>query len=410
MQGRHAEALVHFQAAVKWNPESVAALVGMALTLQFLGDHESALQTYAQGLQRNPHDATLRMQRGMLLLRLGRFQEGWRDYESRLRLLPVTRDWIDKAPIWDGQPVKNKSIVVHCEQGIGDTLQFLRFLPLVKQQCLKTILLCQPPLGPLLKLNRVADEIVDQHSNRVVADRYIPLGSLPGLLQVNIADIPKPPYLSAASSLIDRWRPRIEALPGFKVGIVWQGSSLNAANQRRSIPRSEFAALSSVPGIQLISLQKGALESHSVEGGEAMQSSELQPNSGTKRHALVRERSPLEMVDFGSDLDEATGPFMDTAAIMQHLDLVISIDSAVGHLAGAMGIPTWLLLPEVADWRWMLEHSDSPWYPTLRLFRKTRGETWTDVMRKVASELARAVGSLGSVGQPKLPDGQNAKD
>ena len=196
-------------------------------------------------------------------------------------------------------------------------------------------------------------------------DFYVPLLSLPGVFGTTLATIPAGvPYLSAQPQRFFHWRRELARLGGFRVGIAWQGAPGYAGDAQRSVPLAAFAPLANCPGVRLFSLQK---------------------HHGSEQLTPLADR--LKIVDLGPLVDEAGGAFVDTAAVMKALDLVITSDTAVAHLAGALGVPVWVALPAVPDWRWLLDRDDSPWYPTMRLFRQTRAGDWSDVFARMASEL-----------------------
>ena len=198
--------------------------------------------------------------------------------------------------------------------------------------------------------------------------------SLPHVLGTDLHTIPHDvPYLSADAILVEQWRNTLAAYPGLRVGIAWQGRPQFRGDRLRSIPLAAFAPLAAVPGVRLISLQKG---------------------HGSGQLAELHER--FEVIDLGDSLDSTAGPFMDTAAVMKNLDLVITSDTAIAHLAGALGVPVWLALCASPEWRWMLARTDSPWYPTMRLFRQTTLGNWTDVFQRMAAELLNMTGARSS--------------
>jgi hypothetical protein len=255
--------------------------------------------------------------------------------------------------------------MIHSEQGMGDVLQFVRLLPLVKRQGARIVFACQKPLQNLLRRCEGIDDWfpIDEPA-AINFDFHIPLLSLPGLLAITDENCPKTlPYVFPESERVESWKPRLERFPGFKIGLGWQGSLTFRGDQLRSIPLKHYAPLAKIPGVTLVSLQKS-------DGVDQIQ--ELGPD--------VR----IETLD---KLDESGGAFMDTAAVMQHLDLVITSDTALAHLAGALGRPVWVALSTACDWRWFRNRSDSPWYPTMRLFRqKTLGD-WEGVFAEIAQEL-----------------------
>jgi hypothetical protein len=196
-------------------------------------------------------------------------------------------------------------------------------------------------------------------------DLQVPLLTLPGMFATNLENIPAPiPYLFSSASAVEHWRQKLSTVEGFRVGICWQGNRANKADAARSMPLESFAALAQVEGVRLVSLQKG-------EGLEQ----------------LAALQDPLSIHELGEELDEASGPFMDTAAVMKNLDLVITADTSLAHLAGGLGVRTWLPLSTRADWRWLLTREDSPWYPTMRLFRQSQYGEWDDVFERIAAAL-----------------------
>jgi hypothetical protein len=262
--------------------------------------------------------------------------------------------------------------VLHTEQGLGDSLQFIRYAPLVKQRGGTVVVECLRPLARLLARCPGIDRLVVKGSDLPAFDVHASLMSLPALLGTTLATVPADvPYLFADPELVERWRRELAPLPGFKVGIAWQGDPTHPKAGARAIPLRHFEPLARRPGVRLFSLQKGP---------------------GTEQ--LRDVAGHFDVTDFGNRLDEASGPFMDTAAVMKNLDLVITSDTAIAHLAGGLGVPVWVAVPAVPEWRWLLGREDSPWYPTLRLFRQARPGDWEGVFARMATELpARAPGA-----------------
>jgi hypothetical protein len=226
-------------------------------------------------------------------------------------------------------------------------------------------LACQPPLLPLLRGCAGIDQLVAQGDVLPAFEVHAPLMNLPLIFGTDSRSIPADvPYLRADAGLVEHWRARLAARPGFKVGIAWQGSERHRWNRTRSAPLAAFEALARLNGVQLISLHKGP----------------------------AAEQLPFPVAELPG-LDGAHGPFMDTAALMQSLDLVISCDSAVGHLAGALGVPCWLVLMAVPDWRWLMGRDDSPWYPHHRLYRQDKPGDWDGLFRRVADDLRERLGA-----------------
>jgi len=290
------------------------------------------------------------------------FARGWPEYEWRWhRRQAVQRNFY--ATRWDGSPLAGRTILLHAEQGLGDTLQFVRYASLVKRRGGTIIVECQPPLVKLLTGCPGIDQVVAYGDALPPFEFHAPLMSLPAIFGTTVETIPQEvPYLLADPELRQKWRGELEGMREFKVGIVWQGRPEPPWVGNRSIPLRKYAPLAQVPGVKLFSLQKGP---------------------GVEQ--LVA--SSVEVTDFGPRLDEATGPFLDTAALMRNLDLVITSDTATAHLAGALGVPVWVAIPVAPDWRWMLNRTDSPWYPTMRLFRQTNLGDWDTVFAQMATEL-----------------------
>jgi hypothetical protein len=300
----------------------------------------------------------------MVWLSQGNYEQGWTEFEWRWRckgfaLRPFTQ------PAWDGSSLADKAILLHTEQGAGDTIQFVRYSPLVKERGARVILECPARLIPLLKSCRGIDAWVAQGALLPAFDVHLPLLSLPRIFGTTVTTVPTGvPYLAADSQRVERWRRELAPLHAFKVGIVWQGNPEYLADYRRSPPLALYGLLARVPGVQLFSLQKGdGIEQFADITGEFL------------------------VTDLGGRSDVVGGAFVDTAAIMPNLDLVITSDTATAHLAGALGVTTWVPLSYAADWRWLLDREDCPWYPTMRLFRQAELGNWKPVFERVAREL-----------------------
>jgi tetratricopeptide (TPR) repeat protein len=296
------------------------------------------------------------------LLLAGDYEQAWPLYEARLAMKHgLARPELAGMPRWDGKsPVAGKTIIVHAEQGLGDTLQFCRYVPMLAQRC-RIIFDVQRPLRRLLSGLPGVERIITQDEPLPEFDAWIPLMSLPLAFRTTLATIPATiPYLTAEPERMARWRHRLTALSGRKIGLVWAGAANNRYDRRRSMALQQLAPLGAIPGLQLISLQ------HGEPAGQART-----PPPGMVVH------------DWRDELDE----FADVAALIENLDLVITVDTAVAHLAGALGKPVWVLACDVPDWRWLREHTDSPWYPTVRLFRQPTPGDWTSVVDDVVKAL-----------------------
>jgi hypothetical protein len=271
-------------------------------------------------------------------------------------------------PLWDGSPVEGQTILLHPEQGLGDIIQFLRYAPLVQERGATVLLGCPSHLRGLLANCRGIDRLIPD-GPLPPFDVHAPLGSLPGIFGTTPATVPGTvPYLFADAELTAHWQQELNHFSGFKIGIGWQGNPKYWGDALRSIPLIHFEPLARVKGVHFFSLQKGP---------------------GTDQLGAVANGFPV--MDLGSKLDEASGAFMDTAAIMKNLDLVITSDTAIAHLAGALGVPVWVALPLVPNWRWLLHREDSPWYPTMRLFRQTERGNWQQVFERMVGELEKMI-------------------
>jgi tetratricopeptide (TPR) repeat protein len=329
--------------------------------LRALGEVPEAVEEYRAALRLDPASASAHFNLGLALLELGEWKEGWGLHEWRPQR-PAARQVL--APRWAGTPLAGRSILIHCEQGLGDTLQFSRFAPLVGDRGGQVLLECQPALARLLTTLDAVNRVIPQGEDLPEFDCQAPLLSLPAILETTVATVPcEAPYLLADRELVEQWSKTLAETvdPGlFRVGLTWAGSAAHPNDAHRSIPASSFDTLSGVVGVAWFNLQKDRTD------------------------APVLKLLPMA---------ERRGDFADTAASILNLDLVISVDTSVAHLAGALGKPVWTLLPFAADWRWMRDRSDTPWYPTMRLFRQPRRGEWGPVMASVGEELEKVLGA-----------------
>jgi tetratricopeptide (TPR) repeat protein len=364
--GSLAQAERYFRQALALRPESADTWCNLGNALRDDRRHDEALACYARALDLNPGFAEVHFNRAWILLLKEKFDEGWQEYEWRLRQ-PA---WVAGAhgrvalPEWRGEPFPDRRLLVYDEQGFGDAIQFARYLPLVKALGGSVIFETRPELLPLFKTLQGADRLVARRSiarPAVEADAYVALLSLPRLFGTGTRTVPwTGPYLKADPSRRERWGARLGG-PAFRIGIAWSGSQVDPL---RACPPESFAFLERFPDIRLYSLQK-----------------EVAPAD--------REKAPAGIFPLGGEFND----FADTAAVIDHLDLVVSVDTAVAHLSGAMGKPTWLLLPYTADWRWLENREDTPWYPTMRLFRQKTWGDWQEVFERVATGLRAHLGS-----------------
>lgn len=348
--------------ALELQPDMSAAHGNLVDVYRQLGQFDEALRHFDRALELAPQLATAHYNRALVLLSQGHLAEGWAEYEWRWQC-PAAPKRSLAVPQWDGRHT-SASVLVHAEQGLGDTLQFIRLVPLLCARCPHLIVEVQRPLVPLLRQSgfnvHAAGEPLPPF------ELHLPLLSAPRVLGITLETVPKTvPYLTPDPRLVAQHAARLQNAGPLRVGIAWQGRTSYPEDRFRSIPLAHFAPLAQVRGVTLFSLQKGP---------------------GTEQIPLVQPR--FSVVDLGSAADEAAGPLMDTAAIMAHLDLVVTSDSALAHLAGALGVPVWLATAHVPDWRWLTGRSDSPWYPTMRLFRQPRRGDWTSVFGEMAAALA----------------------
>jgi tetratricopeptide (TPR) repeat protein len=363
-QGKLAEAVSSFQEALRLQPGYIEAHNNLGYTFRNQGRFTEALACFEKTLQLNPEHAGAHHNRSLIKLLRGELEEGWAEYEWRWKCPEFTLPPFRK-PLWDGSDFTGKRILLHTEQGIGDSLQFVRYALLVKARGGTVWLACPQNLVQLLSTCKGIDRVLAKGGPIPDFEIHAPLLSLPHILKTTRDAIPAGvPYLFAEPSLIEKWRQELNAMREFKIGICWQGSPQYREDRFRSFPLAYFEPIARVEGIRLYSLQKGP---------------------GTEQLRTFGGRFPV--TDLGTSLDQNTGAFVETAAVLKNLDLVISADSALGHLAGALGVPAWLAIPFVPDWRWTLYGETTPWYPTVRLFRQSEFDKWQSVFARMAAEL-----------------------
>jgi Tfp pilus assembly protein PilF len=349
--------------ALHLNPGLVAASVLLGNALRDLAHYDAALAAYERAIALHPdyHDAIYN--RALLQLAMAQFEQGWAGFEHRFAISEQTvRRPLLHGRVWAGEPLSDKSIVVHGEQGYGDTIMMLRYLPLLAQAGAHVTFFVAPELLRLLRTLSSPIEFVDRVDARTF-DYQSAAMSLPGRLWTTAGFASQVPYLAPEAELVARWRARIGD-HGFKVGISWQGNPAGKADRGRSMLLAQLAPLAQIPGVRLISLQTH----HGLD-----QLQQLPPGMS------------VELL--GGDYAAGPDSFVDAAAAMHCVDLVVTTDSAPAHLAGALGRPCWVLLMHVPDWRWMIGREDSPWYPHTRLFRQSERGNWETPVRKVAEEL-----------------------
>ncbi len=360
--GRFDEAQACLERAVQLDPRQAVFHFNLGTVIKDQGDPAAGIACYDRALALDPSHAQTLCARGAALLQLGRFAEGWIDYEHRARC-PQFGIRGFPQPYWDGSPLAGRTLLVFCEQGLGDTLQFVRYLSRFSSDE-HMVLAVQPALIPLLEQSGFRS-LVSRNEPLPAFDVYCHLMSLARFFGTTLDNIPHDtPYLVAAADRVTTWRNKLHDIPGRKIGIAWQGRTDYRGDMLRSIPLACYEPLARVPGVSLLSLQKGV---------------------GQEQLAALEGR--FKVIDLASSLDNDGGAFLDTAAVMNSLDLVITSDTSIAHLAGALGVPVWVALHVSPDWRWMLDRQDSPWYPSMQLFRQSRPGQWSDVFERMAAAL-----------------------
>ena len=350
-------------AGVSDDQRTANELMDEALAHHLDGRYTSARSLYTQVLAQEPDNVVAHMNLGTVLLTLGEFEPGWREFSWRRRLKS------NQLPVWDGTQLDGKRILVRGEQGAGDNIQFMRYLPMVSAMGGQVSALTLPSMKRLLSSMCESVTILEPGEQAGELHVEIPIMDLPGVLGTTSESIPAPiPYLRAEPELAENWRLRLGPAKGLRVGLCWQGNSEMPRDELRSVPLNRFAPLMSVPGTEWFGLQVGPGEDQ-----------------------VPSFNAPGSFVHLGPRLCGGPDKFINDAAVMEQLDLVISVDTSVAHLAGAVGKSVWILLAREADWRWMLERQDTPWYPTARLFRQTVSGDWEEPLSEMTSALATQV-------------------
>jgi hypothetical protein len=359
-QGRLDEAVDCYREALARRPTYAEASNNLGNTLIRLGRHAEAGPHYDDAVRHRPGWPAAHYNRAIAWLQLGDFARGWPEYEWRLKALKSAPP-PPGIPAWDGTPLDGRTILLDGEQGFGDMIHFTRYAPLVRARGGRVLVRCPWMLASLLATCPGVDDVVLAGPTLPPIDVFAPMMSLPRLLGTTLETIPAAiPYLRAEPRRAGAWREELGRTPSFKVGIAWQGDPAHLLDRHRSFPLSAFAAIAALPGVTLYSLQKFF---------------------GSEQLPALGDRFPV------IDLSSRLGDFMDTAAVMCNLDLVIAPDTAVAHLAGALGVTVWAGLSQRSEWRWLLERDDSPWYPTMRLFRQHVLDDWDTVFQRMRDEL-----------------------
>jgi tetratricopeptide (TPR) repeat protein len=356
---KYEDACVSFRSALKLNPDHERANMNLGTSLRSLGFLDEAILYLRRATGLAPDYADAQWNLSLALLMSGDYINGWKAYEWRLKIPDITIRKFPQ-PFWDGSDRPDNTLLIYAEQGIGDAIQFIRYAATARKKVGRVILYCHAPLVKLFSEVNGVDQVVSAVAQLPGFDFQLPLLSLPGVIGITADKITdKVPYLKADMGLINKWRSKI--IPEkYKVGLVWAGNPKHLDDHNRSCKLSAFASLMKMPEAVFYSLQKGNSDTQTINRAES-----------------------TNLIDTGIELTD----FADTAALIANMDLVISVDTAVAHLAGAMGHQVWTLLPFAPDWRWMLDREDTPWYPTMRLFRQSRFGDWDGVLANVEQAL-----------------------
>jgi len=369
-KGQLDEAVAAYRQAIALNPNLPEAHSNLGMALKDKGQHDDAIVAFRQAIGLNPNLPEVHHNLSLSLLARGDFQQGWEEHEWRWKCKEFPSPARNFAqPQWDGRPLDGRTLLIHTEQGFGDAIQFIRCLPLVEQMGGRIFVECPAELQRLFRTMAGRCRIVARGQPPPAFDLHCPLLSLPRVFGMNLDNIPQTvPYLHADAEDAGRWQHRLADHSAVaKVGLAWAGRPTHKNDRNRSMKLAKLAPLGQVPGVSFFSLQKG----------EAAAEAKTPPPG-------------MELIDWTEELKD----FADTAALIANLDLVIAVDTAVAHLAGAMGKAVWTLLPFASDWRWLLEREDSPWYPSMRLFRQPCIGDWDSVIIRVVDALSLWIKNL----------------
>lgn len=362
--GRTDEAETHFITSIRLQPNHAQALNNLGMIALSRSQTEDAIKWFERAIQSRPDYARAHWNLSLVLLGLGEYARGWTEFEWRFRdpSLGIPPRLL-RQPAWDGRDPAGRTILLHAEQGLGDTIQFVRYAPLLAQRGATVIVEVQPELKSLVQTAPGIAQVVARGEALPAFDAHASLMSLPRLFGTTIETIPaNAPYLHIDAVKSAFWKTRLSSRTAAKhVGLVWAGRPQHWNDKARSVALQTLKPILETPGVQFVSLQTG------------------EPASQLSQSALIGR-----VLDAAGELHD----FTDTAALVDNLDLLISVDTSVVHLAGALNKPTWVLIPTVPDWRWHHDREDSPWYPSIRLFRQTRTGDWNDVVVRLATALA----------------------
>jgi tetratricopeptide (TPR) repeat protein len=386
--GKAEEAEKFLRKSIALNNKNANAWTNLGVLLQQNGGPDrdrlerlrEARECFNQAIILQPDYFEAYWNRGTLTLLQGEFEKAWPDFEWRKRKQGHNLQIPSSQPVWSGlEDISDKTILVHWEQGLGDTIQFCRYIEMLTHKARKVLFWPQKALQGLMRNTDIGSaEIVDLDDKSLQYDFKTPLMSLPVILRTTLKSIPsKQAYMKPDDERVEKLRAKIGS-KGFKIGISWKGSS-GPIDAGRSIPLTQFLRLLDIPEVRLISLQK-------FEGLYQL-------------HSLPRD---TKIETLGDDFDTGPDAFMDSAAAMSLCDLIITSDTAIAHLAGALGVPTWVALKQTPDWRWLLDRQDSPWYPSMRLYRQKRANNWDDEFEDIQADIKRVmIGEALSLDTPQ---------
>jgi tetratricopeptide (TPR) repeat protein len=354
--GQIEQAIKALQQAISLRPGHVSAYNYLGMAFQIQGNFAESIENFQRAMTLDPENAEIHWSLGLVQLISGDYESGWKHFEWRLRLprLKLKREFAE--PQWVGQEVAGKTVLLFTEGGFGDALHFIRYAPMLAERGARVVLECQPELVRMLERVGGISRVI-RHGEKLPAfDYQAPLQSLPFAFGTRLETVPASvPYLSVENELVESRKKRL-AGPGFKVGLVWAGSDNPKDLRSRSL--EVFAPLSQIPGVEFYSLQRGRETAQVAPAG-------------------------MSVIRLGDELKD----FYETAAVVMNLDLVISVDTSIVHLAGALGRAVWTLIPMYPDFRWVVGRDDTPWYPTMRLFRQRRAGSWEEPVQEIVTQL-----------------------
>ena len=368
-KGEPDKAIEYFRNALLYSPDFADAYSNMGITLLEKGETDKAIEFLSKAIKLDPDHAMAHWNLSLTLLLTGEFRKGWKEYEWRWKLKDSIRYSFSQS-LWDGSDITGRTVLLHDEQGFGDTIQFIRYASLVAQRGARVIIWCKKELKTLIQNIEGVDRVVARGEQLPHFDIHCPLLSMPLVFNTTLESIPaKIPYITADLTLVQKWRDKVQYDNSkLKVGLVW-GTGEGALKKIKSFPLDVFSHLATFNDVTFYSLQKG---------GTAEQ--------------IKNPPKGMKIIDYMGEIND----FADTAAIIENLDLVISADTAVAHLAGALGKPVWTLISFVPIWRWMLNREDSPWYPTMRLFRQPSLGDWESVIAIITDRLRNKIREINT--------------